>query len=138
MEKIKVEREEEIKICPICKKEFRGMGAISRKDNETEICSECGTNEALAEFFGSCEEVKNMNIYKEIEQTIFDYETYITDIMIEIYKKHGSFSRLENQEVEEAHQKWLKLKSLRNEIAKIRNELQVKMLETEEIVKSIK
>ena len=30
-----------------------------------------------------------MNIYKEIEQTIFDYETYITDIMIELYKKHG-------------------------------------------------
>ena len=79
-----------------------------------------------------------MNIYKKIEQTIFDYETYITDIMIELYKKHGSFSRLENQEVEEAHQKWLKLKSLRNEIAKVRNELQVKMLETEEIVKSIK
>ena len=79
-----------------------------------------------------------MNIYKEIEKTIFDYETYIKDIMIELYKKHGSFSRLENQEVEEVHQKWLKLKSLRNEIAKIRNELQVKMLETEEIAKSIK
>jgi hypothetical protein len=79
-----------------------------------------------------------MNIYKEVEQTIFDYETYITDIMIELYKKYGSFSRLESPEVDEARQKWLKLKSLRNEIAKVRNELQVKMLETEEIAKSIK
>jgi hypothetical protein len=79
-----------------------------------------------------------MNIYKEVEQTIFDYETYITDIMIELYKKYGGFSRLESPEVDEARQKWLKLKSLRNEIAKVRNELQVKMLETEEIAKSIK
>lgn len=79
-----------------------------------------------------------MNIYKEIEQTMVDYENHITNSMIKLYKKYGSFSRLENQEVEETHQKWLKLKSLRNEIAKIRNELQVKMLETEEIAKSIK
>ena len=26
-------------------------GAISRKDNKTEICSACGTKEALADFF---------------------------------------------------------------------------------------
>lgn len=28
-------------------------GAISRKDNMTEICSSCGTEEALADFFKS-------------------------------------------------------------------------------------
>lgn len=27
-------------------------GALSRTDNETEICSECGTREALEQFFG--------------------------------------------------------------------------------------
>lgn len=79
-----------------------------------------------------------MSIYQEIEKTIVDYENHITNNMIKLYKKYGSFSRTEIFEVEEAHQKWLKLKSLRNEIAKIRNELQVKMLETEEIAKSIK
>jgi hypothetical protein len=28
-------------------------GAISRKDNSTEICSACGTKEALADFFSN-------------------------------------------------------------------------------------
>ena len=28
------------------------MGAISREDNTTEICSECGTREALESFYG--------------------------------------------------------------------------------------
>ena len=49
----KIKEEEEIKKCPVCNKEYKGIGALSRKDNKTEICSECGTNEALAEFFGS-------------------------------------------------------------------------------------
>jgi hypothetical protein len=35
------------------------MGAISRKDNKTEICSACGENEALADFFFS-REVKSL------------------------------------------------------------------------------
>jgi hypothetical protein len=29
------------------------MGAISRRDNKTEICSACGTQEALEDFFNS-------------------------------------------------------------------------------------
>lgn len=33
--------------CPICKKEIGKYPAISRKDNKTEICSNCGTLEAL-------------------------------------------------------------------------------------------
>ena len=35
------------RICPICKKEYTTPPAISRKDNATPICSECGTREAL-------------------------------------------------------------------------------------------
>ena len=35
--------------CPKCKRTYRGEGALSRKDNETEICSDCGTAEALME-----------------------------------------------------------------------------------------
>lgn len=35
------------KICPICKKRYFGHPAISRKDNKTEICPNCGINEAM-------------------------------------------------------------------------------------------
>lgn len=37
-------------ICPICKNKIIGYPAISRKDNKTEICSQCGTKEALEDF----------------------------------------------------------------------------------------
>lgn len=44
-------------ICPLCKNyipnnESPGAwpGAISRRDNKTEICSDCGVNEAMHDF----------------------------------------------------------------------------------------
>lgn len=37
----------EFKICPECGRLYRGYSAISRKDNETEICPSCGIIEAL-------------------------------------------------------------------------------------------
>jgi hypothetical protein len=50
----------EHKICPKCSgyipsNENPGAypGAISRRDNKTEICSACGTAEALEDFFGA-------------------------------------------------------------------------------------
>lgn len=33
--------------CPLCGRKYAGYPAISRKDNETEICPDCGTKEAL-------------------------------------------------------------------------------------------
>lgn len=36
--------------CPICGKKYYGYPALSREDNKTEICSECGIFEALAKF----------------------------------------------------------------------------------------
>lgn len=48
----------EIKRCPKCdgyipsnKNPGEYAGAISRRDNATEICSACGTMEALEDFF---------------------------------------------------------------------------------------
>lgn len=38
------------KICPKCGKVISDYPALSRKDNRTEICSKCGTLEALEEF----------------------------------------------------------------------------------------
>jgi hypothetical protein len=51
-------------ICPRCKDNWipcnerpgEYPGALSRADNETEICSACGEDEALKDFFdGGCE-----------------------------------------------------------------------------------
>lgn len=33
--------------CPVCGRDFTGYPALSRKDNETLICPECGQREAL-------------------------------------------------------------------------------------------
>ena len=47
-------------ICPSCggfipnnQNPGKYPGALSRKDNKTEICSSCGIDEALADFFKS-------------------------------------------------------------------------------------
>ena len=40
-----------IKKCPFCGRPYFGIGAISRRDNKTEICSECGTGEAMYDWF---------------------------------------------------------------------------------------
>ena len=37
-----------IRTCPKCGIEYQGYPAISRKDNKTPICPDCGTREALA------------------------------------------------------------------------------------------
>lgn len=34
-------------ICPKCGKEYHGTSALSRVDNTTYICPDCGTREAL-------------------------------------------------------------------------------------------
>ncbi len=36
--------------CPKCGKEFKRLLALSRRDNKTKICDECGTLEALEDF----------------------------------------------------------------------------------------
>lgn len=36
-----------IRICPRCGKNYCGAPALSRADNETQICPDCGTREAL-------------------------------------------------------------------------------------------
>ena len=41
----------EIQRCPKCKKEFTEYPALSREDNETEICPECGVREAIDAIF---------------------------------------------------------------------------------------
>jgi ribosome-binding protein aMBF1 (putative translation factor) len=52
--------------CPICGKEYEDRPAISRKDNKTEICPDCGTLEAL-ESIGASDEMKD-EVLKKIHE----------------------------------------------------------------------
>lgn len=38
--------------CPRCGKNYDGYPALSRVDNATNICSSCGTAEAVEEYLG--------------------------------------------------------------------------------------
>lgn len=51
-EDIEPEDEETSKVCPRCNEEYTGYPALSRKDNKTEICPDCGTAEAFEQFTG--------------------------------------------------------------------------------------
>ena len=37
-------------ICPLCDKTITGFPALSRRDNSTYICSDCGTVEAMEDY----------------------------------------------------------------------------------------
>ena len=39
----------QLRTCPLCGKEYSDHPALSRKDNQTEICPDCGTMEAMEE-----------------------------------------------------------------------------------------
>ncbi len=65
-------------ICPICKKEFNNHPAISRKDNKTEICSECGIVEEI-----NCFEPDKKKAQKLIN-SILKYEKRAKEMNIQI------------------------------------------------------
>lgn len=46
-------------ICPRCHKEYTSHPAISRKDNTTLICSDCGTQEAMFDFINYIKKAPN-------------------------------------------------------------------------------
>ena len=54
-----MKNEELTRTCPKCGCEYIGRPALSRRDNETEICPDCGTREALEDTFGASEETQN-------------------------------------------------------------------------------
>lgn len=39
--------------CPKCEGFIKDFPALSRRDNKTEICSDCGVKEALSDYYGS-------------------------------------------------------------------------------------
>lgn len=49
----------EFSTCPICGRQYFGYPALSRTDNKTLICPDCGVAEAIEIFMNSKEDVKN-------------------------------------------------------------------------------
>lgn len=43
-------------VCPVCGQIYKGVPSLSRKDNKTQICPDCGTREALESIGVSKEE----------------------------------------------------------------------------------
>ena len=43
---------EPTRTCPQCGVSYNHFPALSRLDNKTLICNDCGTNEAMADFLG--------------------------------------------------------------------------------------
>ena len=41
-------------VCPLCGRAYHGAPALSREDNETLICPDCGTRQAMAFKRRSC------------------------------------------------------------------------------------
>lgn len=39
------------KTCPKCGKQYSGYPALSRVDNKTEICPDCGNKEAVDDYY---------------------------------------------------------------------------------------
>ena len=44
--------EEKERTCPRCGKKYTDYPALSRRDNKTYICPDCGTAEAFEDYFG--------------------------------------------------------------------------------------
>lgn len=57
-----------IAVCPRCGGTYCGRPALSREDNETAICPDCGTREALESIGISAEEQDS--ILESIHQTV--------------------------------------------------------------------
>lgn len=57
----------EPRICPKCGREYTDRPALSRTDNETEICPDCGTREALEATFG-CDKAAQDKVIKAIHR----------------------------------------------------------------------
>ena len=59
-----------IRVCPLCGKSYGEPPAISRTDNETPICPDCGTRQALSSIGVSEEEQQEIIETKGIIYTI--------------------------------------------------------------------
>ena len=57
-----------VQVCPKCGKLFSERGAVSREDNKTLICPDCGTREALESI--GIDETEQEKILDTIHRTV--------------------------------------------------------------------
>lgn len=55
------------KTCPLCNKKYFGYPSLSREDNKTLICPDCGMRQALIEFANFYNRNNKDNEYEEFE-----------------------------------------------------------------------
>lgn len=95
-----VDRFRALPICPSCGKAYAGHPALSRKDNKTDICPDCGTREAL-EAAGFSKE-KQCEILKRIPAD--DGQLFTTDkgrqVLMERYGDSNAAYSGENEDGE--------------------------------------
>lgn len=75
-------------ICPRCNKEYFDYPALSRKDNQTEICPKCGIAEALEEI-------------EKLESDMGEMSDYITDLEEEECENLSEHNRLLVERIKE-------------------------------------
>lgn len=60
----------ELKICPRCKTNFlrpvKATNALSRRDNKSYICSDCGIDEAMIDYFRGKEDLSWLKEMKDV------------------------------------------------------------------------
>ncbi len=52
--------EKETRICPLCGMEYCSVPALSRNDNQTLICPDCGTRQSLDSIGVAAEEIEKI------------------------------------------------------------------------------
>ena len=67
-------------VCPLCHKTTSDFPALSRVDNKTAICSDCGTTEALDDFFGD-QDFVNVIISGELRRIHRDAKKALDDFI---------------------------------------------------------
>ena len=109
----KFEKKESSKVCPNCGSEIKGYPALSRKDNKTEICSQCGQLEALEDFYNynkkkssiNCKADKNEPFYdvRGLNNIEMEITSYGNTNGLEIFELDGiEFYKADDEELENA------------------------------------
>jgi ribosomal protein S27AE len=87
----------EIKDCPNCgqpipNREFAGQypGAISRVDNKTEICSDCGVSEALSDHFKNSLNLLWDAMTAPAQSNVRIEKTYTVDVKVRMFVRATS------------------------------------------------
>ena len=90
-------------ICPICNKTITGHPAISRTDSKTEICSECGTLQAMKKFINHTNILRALDDLERLFKKYKDEVLVITACFLAIRYDKKTCNTLENKNLNEIY-----------------------------------